>query len=412
MITPDMCIKCKGKLVCGLPSCPILNKHNFHKKISSNFKGKTFFGPSPSLFVSWKNYPNVSFSPLSVSDSIASSFSDASIFDESDSWFGKSSEEIVSMRESLIQSRTPIKISDAVSPSYEISEIQFLAMPKNPVETEVNLKKELKPNLSFDSFTAPLGPIGNLDSLKITSNSSVEKKVDYLVSDTDAKSLDAMLELFSAGFSVSRIQRLLSAGLLGQKNNRKFVPTRWGITAVDSSLSKHFVLEQIRYFPVISDFEIYHSSYLDNSFYVLLLPLPWSFEVLEAYAPNSSWNFSSSLEIYHDFEINSPSSSYASNITGAYYSARLALVEHLLKRKKQCACIVFREIDPNYKVGLGVWQIRENVRNAFSSNPMKFSSLELAKDFLKSKLSVPFSEYESRIKIFSEFNQKRIFDFA
>jgi len=49
------------------------------------------------------------------------------------------------------------------------------------------------------------------------------------------------------------IRRIFSAGLLSQKSNRRFVPTRWSITAVDDIFSKALIKE-IKKFQEIDDF--------------------------------------------------------------------------------------------------------------------------------------------------------------
>ena len=56
---------------------------------------------------------------------------------------------------------------------------------------------------------------------------------------------------------------------------------------------------------------------------------------------------------------------YADNITGAYYSARKEIEEFLVKEHRQARAAVFREVSGGYVVPLGVWVIRETVRNAF-----------------------------------------------
>ena len=45
-----------------------------------------------------------------------------------------------------------------------------------------------------------------------------------------------------------------------------------------------------------------------------------------------------------DVEFFSQRKDYASNVTGAYYAARLAVAEFLVEKKRQAAAIVFREI--------------------------------------------------------------------
>jgi hypothetical protein len=55
---------------------------------------------------------------------------------------------------------------------------------------------------------------------------------------------------------------------------------------------------------------------------------------------------------------------------------------------RQAGCIVFREVFSSYILPLGVWQVRENVRNAFSEKPMSFNSQQEALDFCWSRLNI------------------------
>ena len=164
--------------------------------------------------------------------------------------------------------------------------------------------------------------------------------------------------------------RVFSAGLLGEKDKRKLVPTRWSITAIDDIISKRLIKE-IKKYPEINDYRIFEAKYLDNHFKILLFPGKFAYEMNEVWAPNSLWNISLSGDNYipkpqimTDFEFYKGRKSYASNITGAYYAARKAVCEYLYKIRKQARVLIFREVSSGYIVPLGVWVIRETVNNA------------------------------------------------
>ena len=55
--------------------------------------------------------------------------------------------------------------------------------------------------------------------------------------------------------------------------------------------------------------------------------------------------------------------------------------------------MVIREIDTGYVVPVGVWQVRENVRNAFLKGPIKFSTLEDMFSYARILLKNPLDEY-------------------
>ncbi|MFH1544743.1 MAG: hypothetical protein ABIE23_01450 [archaeon] len=279
------CLYCKGRLLCGLKKCKVLERYNNIKKVTSNLKGTSFSGSSPpSLFVSWTNYPNVSLAPLS-SPVINSN---AALLDNPEKWFGLDEGKIISFREQLISSRKSFDVSSASNPSRLLSEIQEMTMSIKPVEVGIELKKKPIPRLSFDSFSAPLGPIAPLKKFSLEENPHIERKVDYIVGDTDLKAIEGVKELYKENFPVHFLYKLLSGGLLGVKRKRKLTPTRWAITAIDSQLSIELI-KKIKSFKELSSIQLFTSSFLDNHFFVLLIPGEWSFEQLEAWKPGSSW---------------------------------------------------------------------------------------------------------------------------
>jgi len=406
MISPELCIKCKGKLLCGLSKCPILEKQFSHTKIVSSMVGTDFIGASPpGFFVSWQNYPKVAVAPLSALPNEVSEMSDLP-----EKWYGLPQEQIISFRESLLRSYKVIPVSLASNPNYELMEFQEVAMASNLFELEVKLAEKPRAETSFDSFSAPLGPSAKLDKLQMIENPKIPKEIDYYVSDTAVKSNTALIDLFKKGFPVSTLAKVLSSGALGVKKNRKLVPTRWSITAVDSNISKFFIEERLPQNKVIDCFQLFHSKYLDNDFWVLLMPYPWSFEQIECWLPGGIWTQgAANYTIGADYELNTGLKGYPEETEGAYFASRLAIVEYLDGKKLNAAAIVFREIGKDYAVPLGVWQIRENVRAALKEKPLEFSNFDLALDFLSKKLTVPIEQYKKKSALITYFkSQTRI----
>ncbi len=67
-----------------------------------------------------------------------------------------------------------------------------------------------------------------------------------------------------------------------------------------------------------------------------------------------------------DYEFYQGRKNYASNITGAYYAARKEVCEYLYNIGRQARVLIFREVRGGYLVPLGVWVIRETVKNAMA----------------------------------------------
>lgn len=408
MLSKGICLKCKGRLWCG-PKCRILESHSARRKLTANIKNNEFSGTMPpGVFVSWTSYPKISLAPLSPPFEAEN----AGLFDTPENWFSLPKDEIISFRESLIRANKKFDVHSAASPSYELTEIQESIMSSKPLNVEISLEKAPEPKLSFSDFHAPMGPSADLKKFKLTENPKIPQKVDYLVSDTNAKSIDALLELHSSGFEVSYLYKILSAGVLGQQKKRKLVPTRWAITATDSNISLELI-KKIKNFREINEILLFSSEYLGNLFYVLLYPSKWEFEQLEAWHPKTIWTPSESeVNVISDFEFYKGRKTYASNVSGAYYASRLAIAEYLSEKKKQAGCIIFREISDEYDVPLGVWVIRETVRDALKKKPLTFYDFNLALSYLNSKLKIPVSAYSKKsLLIDAKKNQRKIKDF-
>ena len=243
------------------------------------------------------------------------------------------------------------------------------------------------------------------------SNSRWDKNIQKAYFDNDLNASEAVTTLFQKGTTVSKIQRAFSVGAFGIKEQRRLVPTRWSITAVDDIISKNIV-QKIKTYPEINEYRIYESQYLDNIFEILMMPREWSYEAMEAWYPGTVWNLNNSnIVLFSDWEGFNGRTSYAS-IGGCYYAARLAVGELLAKERRQAAVIVLREAHPGYIMPVGVWQVRENVRNAMSQKPYKYETLEKALMHINSKFQIPIKDWIEKSSLLKKaLFQKRLTDY-
>ena len=146
-----------------------------------------------------------------------------------------------------------------------------------------------------------------------------------------------------------------------------------------------YLLEGVYSYPLVDDVLLYFSNLYDNYFFVLFVPGPWSFELVEAWAPSSFWAAGRKI-ILSDREVGRSSKTYPKNVGGSYYATRLAVLEKLSEIKRQASVVVLREVREGYYAPLGVWQVRENVRTALRGKPFKFSSVSEALRFIKEEL--------------------------
>jgi hypothetical protein len=369
-------------------------------KVKEHFSGSS----PPEIFVGRVDYPNVFCGVLSPNEK--GNTSEMSMPEE---WVEKnlSIDEILKHRSRLVYARnkTNIKTSTNIK-----NLVQELALTAKPTSTEFFLEK--KPTLSFSAskmFSIMANP-APLKKAIIEDNLSVPKKVDSLVSDYDAKSLTAVNELYNSKIDVSHIQKLFSSGLLGVKKNRKMVPTRWSITAVDDILGKE-ILDKIRYYPHLSDFEVFSEYYNGNHFEILFLPGNFEFEVIEVSFSGSLWG-DVKTDFVQDCESFFGRKIYAKNVVGAYYADRLATIEYLEKIKKQAKILVFHEEREEYYAPLGVGIIRESIRRAMEKTPERFSTLDEALEIMKTRVKFDWNKYMENSKIIRDYGkQKSLWEF-
>ena len=215
------------------------------------------------------------------------------------------------------------------------------------------------------------------------------------------KAQDAVLKLYNSGIEISKIQKCFSIGMLGQK--RKLVPTKWSITATDDIISKSMV-NRILENNLIDTCKIFLYEHLGNVFSVVLFPHRWIFEMVEAWYSNGILGFGSDNEDARG--INHPP-----HIAGAYFAAKLAVSEYLLKNKIQAGVLIFREIRPEYAIPVGVWQVREGIREAMKQKPQIITDFNNALQMASAKTSISKNEWIVNGNITNMIRQKTLLDY-
>ena len=367
---------------------------------SSKLSSKTFTGATPpSVFVGRHGYPKVKVGPM-----VPPFHGDTTVLDRPEIWVGKSIEEIVNFRLSLVRGISDI---DARTTSGKYLEsLQELAMASKSVESEATFEKkptvqiEPEKNIGLDIESAPFGPVAPLKTFKTSSFLSVDQRLENAYYDKDLRASEAVVELYKKGLEISRIHRVLSLGMLGLRKARRLVPTRWSISATDDIISSSLI-KDIDVYPTIDFFEVYKYSHLGNYYSIILIPEEvWSFEMQEAWFDNNG-NLATGL----DFEDAKGLDHYPS-IAGAYFAGRLGVAEHLSKIERKAGALILREIHPEYVMPVGVWQIREGIRQAFKGRGKKFDSFEKALSFACINLAVHKKEWVRNSKIYRNIREQ------
>jgi len=393
-----MCVRCRGRHWCGKPVCPILvKKYSFSKiRIEKNFSAIS----PPNIFVGHFSYPKVSIGTLAVTDTLSSAG-----FDDVKHWIKErySIERIVGNRSRLVNSKTSIGIKGLGSRI--VDAMQEVSMASKEVGMEIFLKKKPSMEMDFGSTTKPMGPSGLLDNLKLSENPKIDRPVEKVFSDVDFKSVEAMKYLSEKGYDEYFLTRLLSAGTLGVRIQRRLVPTRWSITAVDDAIAKEKI-KRIKEYPSLDHPVLFYGGHYGNRFAILLLPMVWSFELFEYHKKGSAWSPESS-SFCHDYEFYRGRTSYAKECAGGYYAARLPVLEKLESMKRQAAVLVLREVSDEYYLPLGVWVVREGVRRALNE-PRHFESVNEALSYIAGIMTVSMKRIEKESRVLDLRKQQKL----
>ena len=383
------------------------------KENSRRFSRSTISGASPpSVFVGRYGYPRVSIGPM-VPDDI---HGDTTILDSPEMWLGKTLQEILNYRLSLVRGLNSIKINDLENKF--ILSLQELTMSSKPAESELNFHKiptfhqSLLSNQNNDlnkEFT-PFGPQAEIKSFKLSSNTSTNKKIDNLYSDNDIRANDAVIDLYNNDIEVSQINKVLSLGMLGRKNKRHLVPTRWSISATDNIIASYLV-KKIDLYQSIDQFEVIKYNHLSNYYSIIFIPSGvWGFEMVEAWYDQNNVD---KFFLESDYENSTTGLDHYPRIAGAYFAAKLGILEYLTSSKKRkCSVLVLREIRPEYLVPLGVWQIREGIREALRNKQANatnsFPDFRKALVYASKAMTVPLLDWLNHSEMYQNYGKKTL----
>ncbi len=404
---PTMCIRCRASQgLCGKPVCPILLRYDAYARTLPTAGRVDMEGSSPpSVFVGRYGYPKVSIGPL-----IAPQHGDTLLYDTPEDWVGRAVPEVIGFRTSLVRGTQRFRVTDAEAPIRMVEELQTLAVAEASVEVEARFRRPPRGTLTLSDETPPYGPSAPIERVRLDVR-RVDARLDRLARDTDATAKTAVEELYGSGVRVSRIQRAFSAGTLGRRGRRRFVPTRWSITAVDDLLGLT-LRARVQDLPELSEIQLYRYTALDNRWFVALLPGPFRYESIEAWYPHTLWNPGDRETVMiGDHETPRGRTTYAS-MGGCYYAARLAVLEAMERQQRQGGALVFREVHPGEILPLGVWNVREHVRAALQQRPEMVPTLDDLFRRMDESFVIPRARWLAHSAILhAERTQRRLDDF-
>jgi hypothetical protein len=363
-----------------------MSKGSYLKRITANMKmrsveiGEKLDGTTPpSVFVGSFGYPKVYVGPM-----ISPEHGDTAILDTPESWIPnkKSQDDIINFRLGLVRGKQVVGVQEFNNKL--VQKLQEISLASGSVQSEAEFHGKPR-GFTFDSEHQPFGPSAAIEKFEID-NVRWHPGLEKIYYDTDFKAGEAAIELYKDGVLFSQIQKALSTGTMGIGKNRRIVPTKWSITATDNILADH-LYEEIKWNEIVDCYEVYEFSSLNNYYVIILTPTPWQYEWIEAFIHVMDQE----EMVFADHELTRGKIGY-SIVGGCYYSCKFGILEALKKMRKQAGAIVLREAYEGY-VPLGVFNVRENVRNAMKQIPRKFADFRSSMNYVSTRLKLPVSKF-------------------
>lgn len=403
-----LCAVCRGtKNLCDRERCPVLVKYYSKLKSEPLTDDTNISGSSPpGVFVGRYGYPKVDIGPL-----VPPYHGDTSVMDLPERWTGKSMDEIVDFRTNLVRGKYQVRVDKFKGEDRIVDITRDMALAREPAEVEAFFSKSPSGKIALSNSVQPYGPSAPVKKLDL-GTLKINREMDRAYDSRDLKAVDAVMKLYEKDILISKIQRAFSVGAFGLEENRRFVPTRWSITAVDDTVGKNLREEIKRYRP-IDGYRVYESWELDNRWEVLLMPRAWIYELVEAWYPETAWNpYGEDIAIISSHERYDGRDSYA-EIGGCFYAARLAIAEKLKEEKRQAGAVVLRETHPGYIMPVGVWNVRENVRKALKADPKEFDTLKEALFHISTRMDIKVDTWIENSEVLQDtIYQTRLEDYG
>jgi DNA repair protein NreA len=333
----------------------------------------------PSVFIGSWNYPHVYAGPL-----VTPVHGDTAIMDTPENWISgkKTQEEIIGYRLGLVRGKRMIDAADLGTRFVE--QLQEISLSAASVESEVAFSS-IPAGFSFSEEHTPFGPSAEIERFE-TEGGRWNRDLEKVFYDTDLPASGAVMDLHKKGVPFSHIQKAFSVGTMGRSKGRHLVPTRWSITACDTTIGDN-LLTQVKKNTVIDTWRVHEFTSLHNNYAVILMPTGWQYEWSEAFLQV----LSNEELVFSDHEGNKKKTEY-SHLGGCYYSCKMAVLEALARQQEQAGAIILREANKGY-VPMGVFNVRENVRSAMNQPAEEFEDIRSALNHIGQKFTLPVQRF-------------------
>ncbi len=366
-----LCPRCRGRGWCGRDRC-VWNA--VISRVRERLRGDVE-GYVRTAHVTWRGYPRVYAAP-GLGPPVP---------DEAETLADLNFERVVEVSGTTLRkgerrhAREPYDLSDQNVEA---------AVSGRPVEGTLTVER----TVSGPESSPFVGPLVE-GSLEVDGTPRVPRPLERMHED-EVKAREAVAELIlEKGLDENLVARALSLGLLGIE--RKLVPTRWAVAAVDSMVSEE-LLPRVRELPPADDWVVLRGELYGNEMWVLAGPGPYSLRLVEVYVPGAPWS-SDEVTVLEDREGPHRPMREPRETGGAFLAVRTAVLEGMIEEGRSRSVTVIRVVKPEYPIPLGAWVIREAVRRAEEVG--RFEDGDEVLGFLSERLKGPSRAALDRVDV-------------
>ncbi|MHA1963862.1 MAG: hypothetical protein ACW97G_04685 [Candidatus Thorarchaeota archaeon] len=316
-----------------------------------------------------------------------------SIFDHPESWMGLDREAIISMRRRLYRFTVPID-ARAMEPSHFVEALQTIALSVSPVAIEVETANLPQRGLYQLGGQLPASTPVEISSLDIVSDPEISR-VAKRITEHDIPASEAAWKLLDYDYSLDQVARLMSVGLLGRLDSRRFVPTRGAYKAVIDAYISRSLMELVDK-SSSSTYRIGMSEIHGENFTVLIQPGESRVDYFRIERTQHGFDRDISLEGVKNITIDSKTSVFADH-------ARFSAYEDLVKQKESAHVTIFHYARNNSISILGPWLVRAGVNAALDADQLILDTKENAITVLDSLLSPDISVWTRENSLLDDF---------
>jgi hypothetical protein len=317
-----------------------------------------------------------------------------SIYDHPESWCGLDREAIISMRRRLYRFTVPID-ARAMEPSNIVETLQTIALSVSPVAIEAETSNLPPRKLQTLGGQLPASPVVYTKALDIISEPEISR-VAKRITEEDIPVSEASWKLFDYEYTLDQVARLMSVGLLGRIDSRRFVPSRGAYKAIIDSYVSRSLMELIDK-PIAEEYRLGMSEIYSDNFTVLSQPGAPRVDYLRIERTKNGLDRGVSIQGSRSPTTDSKTSVFADH-------ARFSAFSDLMKREESSHVTIFHFSRNRENNVLGPWIVRNGVKTALDTHQIELDNRENTLSVLESLLAPDISVWIKNETLLENFS--------